>query len=447
MKRSVLIITPFFAPQSHAAVFRAYKLAKYLPRYGWKPYVLTVDKNYLYNEDRSLLDDLPAEVEIATARYVEPTARGLRMALGGRDRTFAAIKRDQVRRPSIDDHIRTSRNKGLVNNMYDYIIDRWVHVPDAHWTWRGPALRTARALIRKRDVGLVFTSANPFTSHGIGLALQRDGLRWVADLRDPHTYCRQMFSRYPNVFTKQRRIEGEAVRKADAVTVASSAIAMILTDSYGAEATRRTRFIPTGLDDALIPSLDDDRPRPYPYLLFTGEYLNDYGSEFFEIFAAALARPEVRSLGVKLLIVGRLDINERRVGPIVRRLGIDEYVELIDHVPQRELYRLLRGAEAGVLLTNRLFRWWCLYAKMVDYLALRKPVVAVLPDPSEARTRLTNAGLGIFLDGPHDKCATKLADFLTGSSVRPRPEVAECDRFLASSQVQSFVELFEEVSR
>ena len=51
MNRSVLIVTPFFAPQNHAAVFRAYKLAKYLPQFGWKPIVLTVDTQYEFNED------------------------------------------------------------------------------------------------------------------------------------------------------------------------------------------------------------------------------------------------------------------------------------------------------------------------------------------------------------------------------------------------------------
>ena len=92
MNKSVLIVTPFFAPQTHAAVFRAYKLAKYLPRHGWKPYVLTTDTNYLYNEDPGLLDALPPEVEVTRARYVEPTLRGLRMAFGGKDRTFKTLK-------------------------------------------------------------------------------------------------------------------------------------------------------------------------------------------------------------------------------------------------------------------------------------------------------------------------------------------------------------------
>src|SRR5208283_349157 len=92
MNRSVLIVTPFFAPQNHSAVFRAYKLAKYLPQFGWMPTVLTVDTQYEFTEDDSLLTDLPAEVEVVAARYVEPSARGMRMALGGRDRTFRATR-------------------------------------------------------------------------------------------------------------------------------------------------------------------------------------------------------------------------------------------------------------------------------------------------------------------------------------------------------------------
>jgi len=46
--KKVLVITPFFAPESHAAVFRAHKLVKYLKKEGWEPIVLTVDTNYTY---------------------------------------------------------------------------------------------------------------------------------------------------------------------------------------------------------------------------------------------------------------------------------------------------------------------------------------------------------------------------------------------------------------
>lgn len=53
MNKNILIITPFFPPQTHAAVFRAFKLVKYLKRTGWNPIVLTVNRNYLYPQIRN----------------------------------------------------------------------------------------------------------------------------------------------------------------------------------------------------------------------------------------------------------------------------------------------------------------------------------------------------------------------------------------------------------
>jgi glycosyltransferase involved in cell wall biosynthesis len=326
---------------------------------------------------------------------------------------------------------------------YEYFLDSWFRTPDSYWTWRRPALAVARRLIREHDIPLVFTSADPYTTHLIGLDLQRDGCRWVADLRDPHAYNAHSASPYFPVYAKQIAAERAAVRSADAVTVAAEAIAMIVTDMHGQYCADRLHFIPTGLDEDLIP---DPAPahKPYPYLLFSGEYLDAYGTGFLEVFSRAVRTPEVQKLGHKLLIVGRLDINSR-LRPIIRDLGLKDRIELIDHMPQRELYQLLLGASAGVILSTRLFRWWCLYAKMVDYIALRKPVVALVPDPSEARTRLTKAGLGVFLDGDLEQGTDKLVNFLSGEVKLPEPDEAECRRYLASSQVSEFVKVFEKV--
>ena len=93
--KNVLIITPFFAPETHAAVFTAHKLVKYLKREGWNPIVLTVDVNYNYNEDGSLLEDLK-DVEIHRTKYIEPSLRGLYMWLTGKDRTFKTLKKQAV---------------------------------------------------------------------------------------------------------------------------------------------------------------------------------------------------------------------------------------------------------------------------------------------------------------------------------------------------------------
>ncbi|MDB5352383.1 MAG: hypothetical protein JWN86_3630 [Planctomycetota bacterium] len=442
MNRSVLIITPYFAPQSHAAVFRAYKLAKLLPRFGWKPYVLTVDRNYLYNEDRSLLDALPDEVEITTARHVEPTVRGLRMALGGRDRSFAALK---ARGPQAGESADPARPvaAGWMSGLYRHIRDSWINVPDPYWSWRGPAVRAGRALIHAHRIPIVYSTCMPFTAHEIGRTLRREGCRWVADFRDPATYAARMCSAVDRVYMIQRRIERDALREADAVTVLSSAYAMIFRDLHGELDRRPIHFIPTGLDEDL---LDVEGPQPRtsgPFIVFAGEFLPEYGGMFLEAFAAALERAEVRQSGIKLLVVGQIGLNRSRLAPWLDRLGLSPHVEFRDHMPQAELYRLLRAARAGVLAPGREAHWWNNFAKMVDYIALRKPVLAVVPDPSEARTCLTRAGLGLFLDGDARANGDHLSRFLLGNLAGVRPDEDECDRYLATEQVRAFAGLFE----
>jgi glycosyltransferase involved in cell wall biosynthesis len=302
-------------------------------------------------------------------------------------------------------------------------------------------LAVARRLVRQYDIPLILTSADPYTTHLIGLDLKRDGGRWVADLRDPHAYNAHTTSRFPRVYAQQLAAERAAVRQADAVTVAAEAIAMIATDMHGLDSTDRLHFIPTGLDENLIPQ-QPCRLRPYPYLVFSGEYLDAYGTYFFEVFSHAVRNPALQEAGHKLLIVGRTDVN-CRLRHVIREFDLTDRVELIDHMPQRELYRLLVGASAGVVISTRLFQWWCLYAKMVDYMALRKPVIAVVPDPSEARTRLAKTRLGVFLDGDREAATQSLVGFLSGQVRLPEPDVDECRRYLASTQVNEFVKVFE----
>ncbi len=152
MNRNVLIVTPYFAPQTHAAVFRSYKLAKNLPIFGSKPYVLTVDTNSSYHEDESLLNDLPSKVEIITARSIEPTLRGLRMALGGKNRTFAQKIKEKIKNGN---EVLESRKhqRGYTFSFYQYLLNKYCYSPDA---WFRPALKIARKPIAEQDVKIVY---------------------------------------------------------------------------------------------------------------------------------------------------------------------------------------------------------------------------------------------------------------------------------------------------
>jgi glycosyltransferase involved in cell wall biosynthesis len=442
MDKSILIVTPFFAPQNHAAVFRVYKLAKYLPQYGWKPIVLTVDTQYLYNEDPGLLAALPKEVEIVQARYIEPTLRGARMALGGQDRTFNALKAEI----SANGNGAVTGPRSPAKRMYQYLLENWLHNPDAYWTWGKTATAVGRTLIRDRDISVVLTSSSPYSSLNVGVELQKCGAKWVADFRDPLGYSRKLASDVPRVHAEQWMTVRTALHHADAVTVLASSYGSIFRDVFG-NGCADPMFIPTGVDHDLAASAEHGASPREPYLIFAGEYLPEYDTEFLEAFRRALTHQDVNRTGITLLVVGTLSLNRSRLMPRLEKLGLLHSVTFLDQMPQSEVYKLIRGARAGVLIPGKNTFWWTNFAKMTDFIGMRKPVLALVPDPSEARTALTRSRLGIFLDGPPEQQAGILTDFVLGRHPMPAPDEDECERYTARRQVQSFVEIFESLTK
>ncbi len=441
--KPLLIVTPFFSPQSHAAVFRAHKLAKYLPEYGWQPNVVTVDTNYHFNEDPALLRELPPSVEIHTARYIETTLRGLRMALGGRSRTYRTLnpggdsaepqRRTPAARPSI------------ATRGYNYLRHRYIEVPDEHRTWISPAVGVARRLIRAKGIRLVYTSGMPFSSHAIGLALKADGCRWVADFRDPMAHGAKFLSNFPAVARRQKDIVRRTLNEADAVTGTSAGYPLLMKD-YFPHARQTMQYIPTGLDQALLPPDDGMPVRPWPYLIFTGEFQTEYDDYFFEVLSLAMRSPSVAAKGYRVIIAGHLTLNQARVSPRLAKYGLSDVVEFVPHQAQSGLYHLIRHSVATLLIPGHTSHWWNHFAKLVDYIALRKPVVAVVPDPSDARSALSKSGLGVFLDGAPEKAAVRLAEFLSNPSACQVLDDDVCEQHTVRRQVQAFAEIFERLT-
>jgi hypothetical protein len=423
-------------------VFRAYKLAKFLPQFGWIPVVLTVDKHYEFGEDDSLLDELPVEVEVVQTRYIEPTVRGVRMAFGGKDRTFKATR---LGVPTHSGNGTTKNGTSTAQKAYQSFVMKWCYAPDAYWTWASTAIAAGKKILRERKIDLVLTTAPPFSSLLVGQALQHAGAKWIADFRDPLAYTQRLSSESFRVYMQQRRIVKNTLKNADAITIAASCFSSIYFDMFGKQGANPV-FIPTGVDVNLPGTAGSTTERQIPYLLFAGEYLSDYDTAFLEAFADAINNPEVRQTGIKLLVVGTLELNQTRLMPLLDRFALHQHVQFMDQRPQREVYKLLNKAIAGVLIPGPRAYWWTTFAKMTDYIGMRKPVVAIVPDPSEARTALTRSKLGVFLDGAPVDRAKALTDFLLGKTKSSCPDERECDRYTAPHQVKSFVEVFESLA-
>lgn len=445
--KNILIITPFFAPQTHAAVFRAHKLVKYLKRMGWNPYVITTDKNYNYSENLTLLKELDG-IPIYRTKYIEPSIRGLRMALGGADRTYKTLKKQGVfdGKSLINNQKDTSasntKNKSLPSKIYNQILNRHLKNPDRFWTWRKSTIRQAKKIIAENNINILFTTTFPFTVNEIGIELKKTtSIKWVADFRDPITYGTRFHSNLPKVFNRQKKIQDDTFLYADKIVGTSSAYGLIFHDQYAGEFDHKFEFIPTGIDDDYIPKKENIKDNS---LLFVGEYLKEYKDSFFQLYKKAIKNLPKEEIP-HIEIIGNKEINTSVALPYIKKLNLEDFVFFYDHMPQKNLYKKIEKSKYVLMINGNKSYWWCVFAKMIDYIALQKQVLAFVPEVSEARKELTKANTATFLKFDEKDSITELRQLLTSPIIAKKPNKNYCNRYLASSQVKAFINIFNQL--
>ena len=201
--RRLLLVTRNFAPTSHVSVERAIKLARYLPRFGWTPTVLTgATPSPGLPEDAALLQQV-AGVEVIRARAPEFSAfysstRAARKGSGG------AARRGAPRRGP-------------------WHPKAWL-IPDAQALWYPfavhAALRRARAERWDAVVGTSYPPTAILIAHRVAARL---GLPYVADFRDSWTAYHAAPMRPAPLAALERRLEARLLREAGAVVTVDPA--------------------------------------------------------------------------------------------------------------------------------------------------------------------------------------------------------------------------------
>ncbi|NTW50203.1 MAG: glycosyltransferase family 4 protein, partial [Chlorobiales bacterium] len=72
--KNLLVISYYFPPSGGPGVQRVLKLIKYLPEFGIRPVVLTVENGDYPARDESLLDEIPKDVKVYRTHIPEPYA-------------------------------------------------------------------------------------------------------------------------------------------------------------------------------------------------------------------------------------------------------------------------------------------------------------------------------------------------------------------------------------
>jgi glycosyltransferase involved in cell wall biosynthesis len=369
----VLLVSFFFPPTGGGGLPRALKFAEQLPELGIETHVLAPDRSrWIYSDSTPE----PPGARVHRARFIGPRSRR---------------RGDEV-------HGRSGLGRLLLEAQ---LLPRRLLVPDEHVTWNLTAVPTAIRVARREAIDVVLTSSPPSSLHFVGAAVKRaTGAHWVADLRDsmianPDRRTESLLVRAKE--RSERTVAGLVARQADSIVVAAEAI--------GAEMERlrpRTRVltIPNGCDFDDFAGLVHRRG-PRFRITHTGTFLGRRDAQPF-LRALEASDPEITAR-----FVGDFRAADREW---VDRRGLNGRIELHPWVSRRRSLELQRDSDALLLLLPEADRRGSgvISAKLYEYLAARRPILAAVPTKGAAANLVRRTGAGVVVP-PDDTAAIRRA--------------------------------------
>lgn len=403
---SLLLVSYFYPPTRDTGAQRPAAMAKWLARLGWDVSVVTTGAFGSSAEDAGGGGGSgPGGGEAARVRVIRSfDMQTWRARMAGHDRVDSLFDSDSY--------------TGKPHPLSKVIVPEPLAL-----AWAPFARRAALAAHRERPFDAVLTTSPPESAHTVGAALQRKGVRWVADIRDAWTY-EPLRPPFPTKAQHRldERLERRRLGAADAVVCVSEPAAADL----------RSRGI---ADPVVIANAWDPDSDPGPEavaaveglldpervsLLYTGRF-GSYGRDpgpLAEALGRFAATAPEEAAKLELAVAGPLTPDERA---LLEGTGAGVVkVSLLGSLERERSLALQRRADALLLLAQPA-RSQLVNFKLFEYLASGTPILA-LADGTEAGRIAADAGVSpiVRADDP-EAIAAALGALVRGDLKGPDP--------------------------
>lgn len=378
--KKVLIITYYWPPSGGAGVQRWLKFAKYLPEYGWQPVILTVDPEYASypQRDESLASEIHPDCLIYTTKSFE-FYNLYKFISGKKEVPYGGFANES--------------KEGMLQKVSKFLRGNFL-LPDPRKGWNKYALRKAIEIIKLHQIDVVVTSSPPHSTQLIGLKLkQKMNICWIADLRDPWTdiYYYHQFRHTAWALKADRKMEREVVEKADNLITVSEDVKRLFAEKSKLAIAAKTLVIPNGFDE------EDFRISEVPtetrkVITYTGTISEAY--DVASLLGALKQLPHSFRKNLLIRFVGK--IPKSIVGQF-QETGVEvELVGYVDH--QKSVEYLLRSSLLLLVIPKVQNNRGILTGKFFEYLASRKPILAIGPVGGDLDRIIGETGCGQLFD-------------------------------------------------
>ncbi|MFH1017356.1 MAG: glycosyltransferase [Pseudomonadota bacterium] len=432
--KKILIITYVFPPVGGAGVQRTLKWTKYLPEFGWKPYVLTASNPSVPVFDDSLAAEIPKDLPITRTRTFELPYRMRRSVWNQAERAACENRGSSLK----------ARVLGLLKGTAQRVF-----MPDPQIGWWPTAYLKAVRLIRAEGIDAIVISAPPFSTLLLGRKIaQKTRVPWIADFRDEWAdfYTQAFdFHRRPGMKERIAAMEKSVVESASAVIAVTEAVLRSYRGKYPRLSESNSFWVPNGFDAEEFegedpPSLEPDR------------FTITYSGTVFEVttarfFLAALKnvlerQPDLRTR-LRVRFLGRIVPPER---PPFEDRTFEGVLECLDYVPHTEAVRFIQSSNANLLLLSPVpTAERILPGKIFEYLAAQKPILALVPKGESSRLiEKTSSGVSV---SPTDTPAIERAIeelIARGVNARPAPRHPDIEKFSRRETTRQLAQILDQ---
>ena len=379
-EQKILLISYLFPPVGGIGVQRALSLAKYLPRSGFEVHVLKATNAGGPVYDAALVRQIPPEVKVHEA-FTPEIPFHLRQKLWTR---LAARQTEDTQ----------NRNERAPRFSWKSLLTgaaKRILCPEPEILWVPFALRKARQIIRRHGIRVVLVTVPPFSALVAGTRLKREfpSLVLVSDFRDEWlSFYLKDFDFQSSDYTRRRAetIEREAVEASDLVVAVNRSSRDEIRKRYPSEPEEKFAVVPNGYDPEVFAGFQP-RTHQSPHMVVThvGTVYKTASPRFY--LDAVDALPEEIRSQVETRFVGRISDSERALLE-----GRRSRVTALGFMPQAEALKYMEDTDYLLLtMTNDI----SVPGKLFEYMAARKPILAVAAPGSEVDQILLETGAGL----------------------------------------------------
>ena len=428
MARSLLIICYYWPPAGGPGVQRWLKFTSYLLELGYKIDLIVPDNPDYPVLDHSLTAEIPKDLNIIKVPIFEPS----RLA-GSLSR-----KRTKTLQKGI-----LSKESSPIERFFIWLRGN-LFVPDARIGWKKRVVENAQQYIDANPHATVITTGPPHSVHLSGLELRNRNsrIKWLADFRDPWTtigYHKdlKLGRRAKN---KHLALETEVLKTADAVVVTSPHTQK----EFQEKTSQPVKLITNGFD--LSPNSNVEQPSGDFTLSHVGTLLSERNPEvLWNVLSDLCKENQEFANDFTLNLAGNVS---DEVLKSIKGFGLQTHLNNLGYLNHNQATDLMYNSQCLLLIEIDSAETKAIIpGKLFEYLASRRPIIALGPKEADIKTLIQENDAGVFHEYNEEvalkKTILKFYDHYKQGNNASNPS----DHFLKYHRRQTTQSLAEEIER